>query len=367
MKGLRLMGFALLLAGLAACGSEEQAAAPEVPIRAIKHMTIGEVAATEVRVLAGIVGAGTSSNVAFEIGGQVTEMLVNVGDTIEPGQLLARLDPERYRLEVEQAEFTLRQAEAAQRDSLAKFKQQEELRAGRYTTQTALDTAQNNLRNAEGQVGIAQSQLVLRRRDLAKTELVAPFGGRVAEQVVEVFEEVGPGQAIYLLQTEGDDEVSVSVPERLISKVTVGQRLEVRFPPLDGAAASGVISEISPRAGDGNAYPAKIKIVEAPSGLRPGMSARIILSYETGATGEAFTVPIGALKGSASGTSEAVVYLYDADAGVVRERPVKVVGVEGNTPQIVGELKPGDVIATAGVGHMFDGMEVRLLDPAEAF
>ena len=346
---------------LAAC-DEEEAETIETPIRAIKHMAIGGTAEAERRIFAGIVEAGTSSNVAFEISGRVVEMAVNVGDVVERGQFIAMLDAEPYRLQLQQAEFSLNQAMASAEDARSKYDQQQRLWDKGYTTKTALDSAVSTLRNAEGQVGIAQSQLDLRARDIGLTELKAPFAGQVAEKTVEVFEEITPGQAIYRLLTEGEDEVSVSIPEGLVQNLTIGQEVDVSFPPLQGAEVTGTITEISPIAQDANAFPVTVRLEATPDGLRAGMSAQVTVTIETAATGKAFSVPIGALKGSATGPNHAVVYVFDEAESVVRERPVQVVGIDGNTPQIVGEVAAGDIIATAGVGQMFDGMEVRLLD-----
>lgn len=363
---MRLTTGVLFILALTACEAEEEVV-EELPVRAIKYMALAGVAEADERVLAGVVEAGTSSNVAFEIGGQVVEMAVDVGAVVEAGQFLAALDPEPYELQVQQAEFALRQANAILADARSKYEQQAQLWEGRFTTKTALDTATSNLRNAEGQVGIARSQLDLQKRDLAKTRLTAPFGGQVAQQTIEVFEEVTAGTPIYILQTDGENEVSVSVPETLISKISLGQEVAVRFPPLGDAEVLGRITELAPRAGEANAYPATIRLAESPSGLRAGMSARIAVSFATEATGRAFSVPIGALKGRSEGPGQALVYIFDEAAGVVRERPVRVVGIDGNTPQIVGELAPGEIVATAGVGYMYDGMEVRLLDPSTLF
>ena len=356
--------FALLL--LVACEAEEDTAR-ELPIRAIKYMTLEGLAEQEERVLAGIVEAGTTSNVAFEIGGQVVEMAAIVGDRIAVGGYLASLDPEPYQLQVQQAEYAVRQAAAILQDAQSKYDQQAQLWEGRFTTKTALDTATSNLRNAEGQLGIARSQLQLRKRDLEKTRLSAPFAGQVAERSVEVFEEVAAGSPIYVLQTDGENEVSVSIPETLVAKVNIGQQVDVGFPPLGGVEVEGRIVELAPQAGEANAFPATIRLPVSPEGLRSGMSARIRLRFDTEATGRAFKVPIGALKGRVEGIGQALVFVFDQASGVVRERPVRVVGIEGNTPEIVGELEPGEIIATAGVGHMYDGMEVRLLDPSQPY
>lgn len=371
---------AALTIGLAGCEAEEPLTT--YPPRAIKFFVVGDVAGEEERRLAGVVKAGTRSNVAFEIGGRVVVMAKKVGDAVKKDDLLARLDPKPTELAVQQAEFSLSQAEASLKDAQSKFEQQQKLWERGFATRTALDTATTNLRNAEGQVGIAQSQLDLRRRDLEKTTLLAPFDGAVAERKVEVFEEVGPGAAIYVLQTDGENEAEVSVSESLVRRIRIGQEVEVSFPPLRGApgekapTAGGVVSEISPQAGDGNAFPITVRLEDSPEALRPGMSAEVAFSFAGAATDRGFTVPLAAVKAKESdvggGFVPAVVYVFDPETSKLRETPVRILNVSGNSPQIVGAqgenaLKAGDKIASAGVGHMHDGMEVRLLDPEKLF
>jgi len=363
-----LIRMALLFAStlaLASCGSEGEKA-EEFPPRAIKYMKIGEVADSASRTLAGVVKAGTRSNVAFETAGRIVDLKKTVGDIVAEGELLAALDPEPFELKVSEATFTLNQAKATLKDAQQKHFQQEQLWQKKVTTRTAYDTAVSNLSNAEGQVGIAESQLELRQRDLKKTKLIAPFPGRIAEKKIEIYEEVSAGQPIFVVQTDDENEVEVVIPENLIDRISVGDTVSVAFPPLGGLEIDAKITEISPVAGEANAFPVTVRLSKSPPDVRPGMSAEVTLRFDTEATGKAFSVPLSALKPDVQ-SKAATVFVYDEADGVVRMRPVQVVAIQGNTPQIVGGVKAGEIIATAGVGHMYDGMKVRLLDQEKPF
>lgn len=359
--------FVLLFCTLFVAGcSEAEQKAVEIPPRAIKYMKISSLAASNTRKLAGVVKAGTSSNVAFEIAGSVIVMAKKVGEDVKKGELLAELDLKPIQLQVDEAEFALRQATSALEDARSKLSQQQTLWEKRFTTRTSLDTAKANFGNADGQVGIAKSQLNQKRRDLSKATLTAPFNGQVSKQNVQVFEEVNPGEAIYTLQTKGENEVEVSVPESLIPFVKVGDEVEVSFPPLNGSQVKARVTEVSPQAGDANAFPVIVRLERSPAGLRPGMSAEITLSFAGESTGKAYSVPVGALKPDVN-AQQGTVFVYDPESKTVRQTAVKVVGVTGNNPEVIGFLKPGDIIATAGVGQLYDGMKVRLLDSKTAF
>lgn len=364
LKHARLWAVLIVLpVALIAC--DDEADAPEeAQVRAIKYITLDQRAGLQQRRIAGIVKAAITANVGFETGGQVTELLRKAGDQVTEGDLIARLDSEPYRLQLEQARNALDQALALADDAQKKFDQQRQLRTQGYATQTALDSAESVLKNAQGAVGVAQSQHGLALRELSKTDLKAPFSGVIARQSVEVFEEVTSGQSIYALQTSGEDKIEASLPETLINIVALGSRVEVNFPPLGDATVIGTVDEIAPLTGEANAYPIEVGLERAPPGLRAGMSAELLFSFAADSTGTAFQVPLTAVKAGLS-EDESAVFVFDPAARTLSEQPVEVVNVNGNMLEIVGALSEGDIIASAGISFLHDGMKVDLFDPAK--
>ena len=328
------MGWLLLLAGC----SEEQAEVQPEPVRAIKYMTLERGAAAQQRRIAGVVAAGTSSVAAFETAGQVIELTHNVGDTVAAGDLLAWLDPEPFRLRLAEAEAKRDQARAAVADAESKYQQQNQLFDKGYATRTARESALATLRNARGALGVAESQVQIASRNLGKTELKAPFSGVIARRTVEPFEEVASGQEVYTLQTEGESEVKVSLPETLVNVVSVGDPVDVIVSLLSSDAIQGRVAEVSPLAEGVNAYPVTIRLEETLPGLRPGMSAQVLFQFRPADTSNAFTVPISALKPKV-GEEGGFVYVFDA--GTLDERAVQVVNLRDNSLQIVGEIHAG--------------------------
>ena len=201
-------------------------------------------------------------------------------------------------------------------------------------------------------------------RDLARADLKAPFAGVIARRMVEVFEEVTGGQAIFAMQTDGRGKIEAALPETLVNRITLGSEVDVSFPPLGDATVKGTVDEIAPLAGDANAYPIKVSLAHAPSGLRPGMSAELTFRFATEATGVAFLVPLAAIKPRVGGTGEAEIFVYDPESKTLTSRAVTITNVEGNSLEIVGDLAAGEIIATAGVSFLHDGMRVDLFDPA---
>ncbi|MEM7059185.1 MAG: efflux RND transporter periplasmic adaptor subunit [Pseudomonadota bacterium] len=351
-----------LILSLAACDEEVVEDKGEVT-RAIKYAKLDQRAGLQARRIAGVVTAAITSSVAFETGGQVVELLRKSGDRVEAGELIARLDPEPYSLQVSQAENSLAQAIATLDDSQKKFAQQKRLLDQGFTTRTSFDSAEAALKNAEGAVGVAQSQLDLAKRELKKTDLKAPFAGVIARQSVEVFEEVSGGQAIYSMQTDGEDKIEAALPETMINAVSLGATVEVSFPPLGGVTVTGKVDEIAPLTGDANAYPIEVSVENAPPGLRSGMSAELTFRFATETTGKAFLVPLAAVKPSLGDEGDATIFVFNPENKTLDERIVTITNVEDNALEIVGKLEEGEIIATAGVSFLHNGMRVALFDP----
>lgn len=359
---LKLCVLPLTLLLVAGCDDEPETARDEV-VRSIKYMVLDQRAGEQQRRIAGIVVASQTTNIAFETSGQVIRLLRNAGDAVTQGDLIAQLDPEPYLLQVNQAENSLAQANASRDDARKKFDQQRQLSQQGFATRTALDTAEANLKNAQGAVGVAESQLDLARRDLSKTDLKAPFSGVIARKLVDTYEEVTGGQAIYAIQSSGEGKIEAALPETLINSVSLGSVVDVSFPPLGDATVQGRVTEISPLTGDANAYPIEVALQGTPPGLRSGMSAEVSFSFASADTGKAFVVPISAVLPDPGPDAESHVYVFDRATGKVSKRAVTVANISDNSLQVLGDLTTGDVIATAGVSFLYDGMQVDLFDP----
>lgn len=356
----RASAWLLAFVAIAAVACEEQQSPPAPETRAIKYMTLEKRAAAQQRRISAVVAAATTSVIAFQNPGQVVELTKTVGDRTSEGDVLARLDPEPLQLALDRALSELEKARAAVADAESKFQQQEQLLAKGFTTRTAFQSALAELRTARGQLGVAQSQVSLARRDLAKATLRAPFDGVVARKDVEQFEQVVSGEPIYVLQTENDIDVKVSLPETLIGYVKLGDPVAVAVSVVSDEQLLGRIAEIAPLAEEVNAYPVSIQLENPPPTLRPGMSAEAIFEFTLASVADAFTIPITALRpevGEEGGT------LFVFEAGQISTRRVRVVNVRDNALQVVGDVEAGDVIATAGVSLLYDGMQVRLFDP----
>lgn len=363
-----LVAWGALLA--ASLGCRQEAPPPELPPRAIQWQRVSGAAAGEHRVISGIVTAVSDTELAFEVGGTVDRVEVDLGDHVEKGQRLARLDPEPFELGVRDAEASLAEARALQELARSTLERYEE--AASAVARQELDQARAMRDARDQQVDAAQARLNLARRDLRRSVLVAPFRGSISSREIDPAMKVASGQTAFELDSEESGlRVEVQMPETLIARVRQGDEVEVGFPSIgDGRFDAeerrypAVVSEVGSRAGAGNAFPVRADLLAAPPGLRPGMTAEVTFSvprFEGGLVGlEGFLIPIAAAFAEAD--DRFCVFVYDPETSTVSKRPIRTGGVRENDVAVLEGLEEGEIIATAGVPFLRDGQQVTLLE-----
>ena len=176
---LKAPSLVLLASILTACGEEPPP--PTEVVRAIRTITVAEPASGKMRRFSGVVEAASTSSLSFEVPGNVQEVKVEVGESVSQGQVLAKLDDQTFRLNVEAAQATVGRAEVELADADRESKRLQQI-AGRdrgLVSGQMLDQAQANYEAARKNLSYTQSRLNLAKRDLERTVLQAPFDGIV--------------------------------------------------------------------------------------------------------------------------------------------------------------------------------------------
>ena len=172
---------------------------PTETIRSVRTITVSEPASGKLRRYSGIVEAASTSNLSFEVPGNVREVLVDVGESITQGQVLARLDESTYQLNVEAVQANLGRADVELRDAEREHGRLRDIVArnpGLISVQ-ALDQAEVNVDAARKSERYARTRLSLAQRDLERTELLAPFDGVITARMVDPHQEVNRGQKLF--------------------------------------------------------------------------------------------------------------------------------------------------------------------------
>lgn len=345
-----------LTTALAACREEADGTAETPELRPVRTVVVAESAGGETFTLSGTVESQIEVDLAFRIGGRLVERLVNVGDTVAPGQVVARLDPA-------DEENALRGAEAAQvaaaaqlSEARSNYERQRQLFERDFLSQAGLERAEQQFTSAQSAFDAAEAQVGIARRRLADTVLTADAPGVVTSVGAEAGEVVTAGRRIVqLARDEGKDAV-FDVPAAIVAVSPPDPEVVLTLALNAGITTLGRVREIAPRADPSTGtIRVRVGLIDPPEEMRLGstVNGRIHIG---GAGG--IELPASALT-SADGAP--AIWVVDPDSRTVSLRPVEVARFTPAAVGIAGGVDVGERVVTAGVQALRPGQEVRLL------
>jgi RND family efflux transporter MFP subunit len=289
----------------------------------------------------------------FRVAGKIIERHVEVGDRVAKGQVLFRLDPTDFDLQIQVAESDLEAAKSQLIQNEAEERRLAELRLTRSTSQSdyelalaARDTARARLRAAENRWMMAKNQ-----RDYA--ELAADQDGLVTKIMVEVGQVVSPGQPLVHWVQGSDLEAVVSIPESL-QRMLDQRNATIRFWSRPDLTVRGLLREISPVADPlSRTYDARFTLIDPPRDLALGLTATVVIDQ---AETDAILIPMGSI---AQSDTDPIVWRIAKD-GSVEPVVVEILKYGPQRAWIRGPLTPGDQIVSAGVQRIDTQCRVRV-------
>lgn len=335
------------LIALAGCGASAQnpmARKAEAPAAVTVQTATVHAGAIQARHLATTtLEAEREARIVAEVGGIVLEVLAEEGDRVRQGQVLARLDPDRARLEVQRAEATVGRLENEYRRNSAllerKLVSREMFERSRFDFETQ------------------RAALELERLRLRKTDIVAPFDGVVTERMVKQGQLLETHRAAFVIADFNRLQATLHVPERLSPRLREGQAARLSFDALGGLNVDAQVARVSPRVDrSSGTVPVTILIDNRDGRLRPGLFSRAEVLVDS--VDLATLVPRQALLPQDGRTS-----LYVVAEGRAERRDIVVGHTEGDLVQILSGVEPGAEVVVLGHAGLTDGMRVQTLAP----
>lgn len=218
----------------------------------------------------------TETTVESQVAARVLEVKARPGDRVKRGQLLVLLDSRQFRAQVEQARQGLLASRAALQRALAEYKRVEKYIKGEAATQRDLEQAREAKLSAQARARQADKKLEEAAIALSYTRITSPEDSRVMKRQIEPGDIAVPGKPLLMLQTGRGLRLEAMVREGLISKVWVGQELEVEIPALN-KRLMGRVEEIVPSADPTTrTFLVKVLVPSGP-GLYSGMFGRLLV------------------------------------------------------------------------------------------
>lgn len=326
---------------LVACAGP--APAPEAPAAAPVRVEAPASSDPEATVRAiGRLEAAGEADLGFASTGVVAAVLVDTGDRVRAGQVLARLDTAALDAGVLQ---TGEQVAQARRD-LART---ELLLARQLVPAQQRDDARTKLEVAGAALRTAQFAQRYGR-------IVAPGDGVVLARLAEPGEVVGAGQPVLRTSSEGEAWIlAVEVADRDAAAIEPGAPASVSFDGAPGRGFEATVQRIGGQAGAGSgAIRVELQVAAAPGELRSGLvgKARIRRSVASG-----WVVPASAVLDARGGKG----WLMVAEEGRARRREVVLGEVTENTVNVLGGLSGTDRVIVAGAAFLDDGAAIRVV------
>lgn len=331
--------------------------AADIPIPVVGAPVVRDTLVVSVRA-EGIAEAGRASTLFSEVSGRIVEIAVREGQRVSAQALLARVDPTPYRWALTLAEAEL--AKARSRYAEATLFLGEIADSTTRAAREAMARVQSGLVDAE--IGLVRAQ-----RDLERSEVRAPFAGRVANLAVGLGRHIAPGDSICAILDLSEVRVAVRVLESELAELAEGRAVQATFLALPDTAFGGRVASINPvvepRTRSARAV---IALTDPDPRVRPGMYAQVRIAARS--YPDRLQVPRAAVLEREGAT---LVFLFEpvspgADVGVARWTYVEA-GVEA---EAFVEVRPvrgaptlerDDVVLVDGHVTLTHGARVRLV------
>ena len=307
--------------------------------------------------------------VAPKVSGRVVEIRKRIGDRVQPGELIARIDDAEYQQAVREAEANLRIAEASVADTRAQLQlardqkeRMESLRAKDLASSAELDAAvsdftakESRYRLAEAQVEQRQASLESSRIRLGYTRLTATRAGYVGERFVDEGALLAPNAAVVTVIEIGSVIVRTTITERDYRLIAPGQPAEVAVDAFASRTFRGRVSRIAPMLQEeSRVAQMEVEVRNDSLLLKPGMFARVRVMIAS--KDRTQIVPTRSMVNRNGGTG---VFMVSGEESIARYVPVET-GIA--TPELTEILSPAleGRVVTLGQHLLQDGSPVLL-------
>jgi membrane fusion protein (multidrug efflux system) len=290
--------------------------------------------------------AEDEATVMAKQGGVIEQVLVEEGERVKAGQVLARLETERLRLEVARAKATLDQLEQD-------FRRNESVFERKLVSREVYERAKFELEGARAAYDLA-------RLALEEAEIKAPFDGVISLRHIKVGNTIQPGSPAFRVTRMDQLEAQIFVPERDIHKLAAKQPATLVVDAWPDKRFAGQILRVNPVV-DAATGTVKVTVAMAPEQpeLRPGMFGRVEIVYDR--RSDALLVPKDAVL-----TEDAQHSVFVVADGRARRRPIRVGYSDADHYEVIDGLAAGEELVVTGQTSLRDDSKVEVVNAPAA-
>lgn len=325
---------------LSSCTNEEDSASPSP--RMVEVVRAAEQPREQGSTITGEVRARVQTDLSFRVSGKIIERLADVGTRVKAGQLLARIDPEEQKADLDIAVANLQAAQAQQELAQSTFDRQQSLYKTQVTSRSSFDNAREALITAQGTTRSAQAQLDTARDALSYTELRADADGVITARSAEVGQVAQTAQAVFTLAHNGPRDAVFEVYESLFLGGQLEDFVTVSLLTDPTRKIEARIREISPTI-DSSSGTIKVKVsLNGDASMPLGSPVAGLFRFKPD---DAVHLPWSAMT---SENGQPAVWVVDQASSSVSLRPVEVADYQTGQFTVKAGIAPGDLVVTEG-------------------
>lgn len=289
--------------------------------------------------------AFADAQVIAKVGGEVREIFVEEGDDVDAGQLLARLDGDRLRFEMQQSQANLRKLQRDYQRNVD-LKDRSLISAGDFE-------------KIQYEMEALQATYDLSRLELGYTEIRAPIAGVISQRFIKIGNTIDVNAPTFQVTSLVPLISYLHVPEREYRRIAAGQTATLRIDALQGAEFEGTVARISPVVDPATGtFKATVEVYDETRRLKPGMFARLHIIYDMHA--DALQIPRSAIVEEAG---ESAVFVIAENTA--QRRPVQTGYAESGRIEIVEGLAENENFVLVGQSGLKEGTRVSVINSGD--
>ena len=319
----------------------------------ISTTTVTSMNLTEEESVMGMIYSRASPSLATEVSGRVIEVLADIGDEVNKGQVLAKIDPEKYRLQLAQSKAEMARLSALLINQELDLKRAEELFKDSLVSAEMIDRSRAEYIALKEQINAAEAQLNNSNRLIEETEIKAPIKSKVSAKNIDVGDFVQTGIIVFELVDTNNLRVALSFPEYQNLKLKKGLDVYLTTPTSIDQLIETTIKDIKPDVNSNSRSITAIVDFENPGSWVPGASTQATITLST--IKNALVLPQLSVVRRSIGN---VVFLVNENRVV--QRSVSTGLQKNGLVHIISGLKKGDIVALDGAGFLTNGSEISI-------
>ncbi len=279
------------------------------------------------------------NTIGSDASGKVIKLNVEEGDRVSQGSVIAKIDDEMIRLQIENAEVSI---EGQRNDD------------NRYST-LAKENAVSGVQVEKTKLGLKSAEIQKKQlqKQLKSTTIIAPFSGVITKKLIDLGSMIGPGTQVVEITDISSLKLTVSVPERDIMKFKLNQKVQVSADVYAGKVFEGTVSNLSVQADKAHNFKVQITVRNTNQEIMAGMYGSVSLANSKSVT--SLAIPRKALVGSSKNPQVYVIrngkaFLTSFNAGTS----------DGDFIEVISGIATTDKIVVKGQVNLQDKSNVKI-------